>query len=412
MWARTRLKIGWGDLLYGMGRCLVPGDAGKHEREILNFWPAAAEESLVCFSVRSGFDLALQALDLKEGDEIVFSALNIRGMVKIASRHGLKILPVDLDLEHMGPKREALEAAVSPKTKAIVVAHLFGSRLDLDPVFEVARENGVLVIEDCAQVFDGQAYQGDPRSDIAMFSFGPLKTATALGGAILRIKDRDLRARMAQIQADYPVQKQKAYAKRLCKFAAVKLVCLRPVFSAVNFISRLTGKDFEDPLSDFVRGVAKLGTAQKIRWRCSPALLAVLARRLKTWREGSLAARAQTGRRLLSLLDGTVTCPGSANREHSYWVFPILTEDPPALIRELRRHGFDGANLPRSQTVPAPEDRQELSPVTATNALSQLVILPCYPEIPDRELRREAEVVKGYFGARGALPKGEVSAAS
>lgn len=412
MWARTRLKIGWGDLLYGLGRCLVPGDPKKHEREILNFWPAAAEDSLVCFSVRSGFDLALQALDLKEGDEIVFSALNIRGMVKIARRQGLRILPVDLDLEHMGPKREALEAAISPKTKAVIVAHLFGSRLDLDPVFEIARKNDVLVIEDCAQVFDGQAYQGDQRSDIAMFSFGPLKTATALGGAILRIKDPALRARMAEIQASYPVQKQRAYAKRLLKFAAVKLVCLRPVFSVIDVVSRLTGKDFEDPLSDFVRGVAKLGSARKIRSRCSPALLAVLARRLRTWREGSLAPRAQSGHTLLKLLDNAVTCPGAANKEHSYWVFPILADDPLDLIRELRSNGFDGANLPRSQTVAAPEDRQELSPITATTALSQLVVLPCYPEMPIRELEREAGVVKAYFENRATHPKGAVSSVS
>ena len=72
----------------------------------------------------------MSALDWPENSEILYSALNVKGMVKIAERHGLQPVPVDLELDSMGPSLEALERAITPQSRAIVVAHLFGTRLD------------------------------------------------------------------------------------------------------------------------------------------------------------------------------------------------------------------------------------------------------------------------------------------
>ena len=67
-------------------------------------------------SRRSGFDLLIQALDLKPGDEVIFSALNVKGMVRIVRDAGLVPVPVDLDLAHMGPRLEKLKAAITPRS--------------------------------------------------------------------------------------------------------------------------------------------------------------------------------------------------------------------------------------------------------------------------------------------------------
>src|SRR5690606_31664613 len=128
-----------------------------------------------------------------------FSALNIKGMIKIVDRQGLTPVPIDLDIEHMAPRLELIERAITPATRAIVVAHLFGTRLDLAPLAAIARRRGIMLIEDCAQAFDGSRYRGHPEADVSMFSFGPLKTATALGGAILRVRDPALLSRMREI---------------------------------------------------------------------------------------------------------------------------------------------------------------------------------------------------------------------
>ncbi len=349
---------------------------------------------MTCFSVRSGFDLTLQALDLPRGSEILFSALNIKGMIRIVEKQGLVPVPVDLDLERMAPRLDLIERAIGPNTRAIVVAHLFGTRLDLDAVIELAHRRGLVVFEDCAQAFDGQAYKGHPESDIAMFSFGPLKTATALGGAILRVRDAALRDRMRAIQDAYPVQPTPHYGKRVLKFMALKVVLLPPVFGLLFRLCHMLGKDYEDPVSDAVRNVASLGSAKKIRKRMPGAMLAVLDRRLSLWREGSLEGFARMGESLRRKLGDSVVLPAAGNRIHNYWVFPILTDEPMRLIRALRKAGFDGANLPRSKTVSAPPERPDLEPETAKDALDHLVVLPCYPGMSEADLDRQAQIVR------------------
>jgi len=393
MWPRVQLKVGWGDLAFGLWSSLRTPDRDTVAQRVEARWSPEGE-ALTCFSVRSGFDLALQALALPPGSEVLFSALNIKGMIRIVEKHGLVPVPVDLDIEKMAPRLDLIERAIGPNTKAIVIAHLFGTRLELDAVIDLAHRNGLVVFEDCAQAFDGKAYKGHPESDIAMFSFGPLKTATALGGAIFSVRDAALRAKMRAIQEAYPVQPSGAYAKRVLKFMGLKIVLLPPVFGVLFRLCRMLGKDYEDPVSDAVRNVASLGSNRKIRKRMPAAMLAVLERRLIRWREGSLDGFARMGDSLRRKLGDSVVLPASANRIHNYWVFPILTDDPMRLIRALRSAGFDGANLPRSKTVSAPPERPELEPDTAKDALDHLVVLPCYPGMSEADLERQAKIVR------------------
>jgi dTDP-4-amino-4,6-dideoxygalactose transaminase len=392
MWSRIRLDIGLADIAAGLIRCVFAGDRRATERRVEALW-APEGDALVTFSVRSGLDLMLQALDLPKGSEVLFSALNVKGMIRIVERHGLVPVPVDLDLRHMGPAPAALERAVSPKSRALVVAHLFGTRLDLDAVVAFARRHGLVLVEDCAQAFTGLDYRGHPGTDVSLFSFGPLKTATAIGGALARVRDGGLRQRMRTIQDAYPVQTSGSYAKRLVKFAALKLILSRPVFRLVTGTLRLFADDYEDAIGDAVRGVAQLGSAKKIRKRPSAALLAVLERRLARFDPADLEQRIDAARRLDRHLAPGVVRPASANALHTYWVYPMLADDPKPMIAALRRAGFDGAQQSRSQAVAAPPDRPELTPVVAADALARLVVLPCYPAMPDAEIAREAAVV-------------------
>jgi perosamine synthetase len=392
MWARIRLDISSADLAFGLFRCMFPGDRARILRDIEGFWGAEAT-TIACFSVRSGFDLLLQALAFPPNSEILFSALNIKGMIKIAKRHNLLPVPVDLDVDHMGPTLKSMERAITQQTRAIVVAHLFGTRLDLDPVCTLAKRHNLFIIEDCAQAFDGPAFSGHSEADASLFSFGPLKTSTALGGALLRIRDPELAARMRSLQSEYPVQGNGSYLKRLLKFGAFTIITSPRVFGLVAGMFRFKGQDYEDAISDKVREVASLGSVKKIRHQPSTALFAMLQRRLRGWREGKLSARKKMGEFLLGLLQDVVVCPGRKNSLHTFWVFPIVVDKPKEIIAALRQEGFDGAILSRSEAVTPPDDRPELNPVVARRTLSQMIILPCYPGIPLSELARQAAVV-------------------
>ncbi len=200
MWSRKRLDIGWSDLAVGAVRACFPPDSARAERGVAAPWPEP-DKMLPCLSVRSGFDLLLSALALPAGSEVLVSAITIADMVRIIEEHGLAPVPVNLAPQRMAPEMEHWQAAVTPATKAILVAHLMGGRVEMEPVLEFARRHGLLVFEDCAQAFAGTQYQGHAESDASMFSFGVIKSSTALGGAVLRVRDAELLRRMRQARS-------------------------------------------------------------------------------------------------------------------------------------------------------------------------------------------------------------------
>ena len=402
LWPRMKLQIGWGDLAAGAVACLAGGDRGALVRQAESYW--SGESSLLCFSVRSGFDLLLKALALQPGDEVIFSAVNIKGMIGIVRREGFVAVPLDFDRASITPSAASLQRALSPRSKVLVVAHLFGCRLEFEALIDAAHAAGLIVVEDCAQVFSGRDYAGHPKADVVMFSFGPLKNATALGGALLNLRDPALREKMRAIQEGYPLQPTDKQAKRIVQFAGLKLLALPLVFGVMQRLFALTGKDFEDSVSERVRNVAKFKQAKSLRIRPSTALVALLCRRLARFDPAVLRRRADKGRRLKELLGGSVALPGDANARHDYWVFPAVVERPQDFIAALRRQGFDAAGMSRNQAVAAPDDRPQLQPVAADALLARLVILPCYDGLPDRELERLARLVREAAAQPAATP--------
>ncbi len=240
MWSRKRLDIGWSDLAAGAVRACFPPDSARAERGVAAPWPEP-DKMLPCLSVRSGFDLLLSALALPAGSEVLVSAITIADMVRIIEEHGLAPVPVNLAPQRMAPEMEHWQAAVTPATKAILVAHLMGGRVEMEPVLEFARRHGLLVFEDCAQAFAGTQYQGHVEADASMFSFGVIKSSTALGGAVLRVRDAELLRRMRQGQAAWPVQSRWRYLKRLVKYGTFKLLTSPPACGAITGVCRAWG---------------------------------------------------------------------------------------------------------------------------------------------------------------------------
>ena len=393
MWARTQLKIGWSDLVAGLAKSFNPPDRVEERRRAEAYFSDNGD-TIVAFSVRSGFDLLIQALELKPGDEVIFSALNVKAMVRIVREAGLVAVPVDLDLEHMGPSLEKLKAAITPRSRVFIAAHLFGCRLDLDPLFAFAKEHGIVAVEDCAQAFNGREYPGSAVADVNMYSFGPIKTSTALGGALIRVKPDALREKMRAIQAAYPVQPESKQRQRLWRFMALKLITTRTVLSMMYHFYHARGRDYQEDLANTVRDVVKLKAARTLRFQPSATLLYLLNRRLTQFDMDSIRARQAKGERLRDLIGGATTLPAQGNAHHDYWVFPLLVNEPRKFIDALRAAGFDAADQTRTQHIPAPQDRPELEPTLAAKSMRGLVVIPCYDAMPDSELARQAEVIK------------------
>ncbi len=394
---RKRLDIGWTDLWFGLRNCLRTQPAETIQRQIEAEWsPGAA--SLACLSVRSGFDALLTALALPSGSEILVSAMTIRDMVRIIEAHDLVAVPIDLDVQRLAVRADRLAQAITPRTKAILVAHLFGSRMPLAPALSVAREQGLMVIEDCAQAFAGDAFRGHRASDVTMFSFGPIKTATALGGGILRFRDGELCQRVRQCQSRWPLQCRRQFAARLTRMALVHLLTYRPLYTTFAAFCRATGLSHDNIVSGSVRGFAGGDLLAKTRRRPCAALLALLQRRLTSFDEHSLTKRMALAAMIAARLS-KVDRPGALAEDHTHWVFPILSDAPDELVRHLWSRGFDATRGATSlHVVQPPADRSAMTATEAEAAFAKLVYLPLHAAMTQCDIDRLVAAVAEFVG--------------
>lgn len=394
MWVRKRLDIGWSDLAVGLTRCGLPSPRNGLQPGLEGVW-ADASHTLACLSVRSGFDLALATLAWPRGGEVLMSAMTIPDMARIVQEHGLVPVPVDLDVGTLGPDVEGLRRGITKASRAIVVAHLCGGRLNVEPILALARHHGLMVFEDCAQAFDGRGYTGHPEADVSMFSFGSIKTATALGGAILRVRDRELLEKMRARQARFPVQPRRSYLCRLMKYAAFKALSTPLLYGVLVRAWLAMGRDYDRLVNGFVRGFPGPDFFDRIRQQPCGPLLAMLRRRVRAYDGHRLECRTAKGRLLTALLGDRVICAGASMSPHNFWVFPILVENPSEVIAALRNAGFDATQGHSMCVVTPPADRPGLAARHAAETLARIVYLPIYPEMTERALRRMADVVLG-----------------
>lgn len=388
MFPRGSLDIGWRDMAVAALRCLWSDRPERMQRRIEARWSADGD-TLACLSVRSGLDLLLRALALPPGSEVLVSAITIPDMLHILAHHGLVAIPIDLDPAALSVDPVQLAQSIRPQTKAILIAHLFGSRMPLAPVLRIAQEHGLFVIEDCAQAHD-TTYRGHPDSDASLFSFGPIKTATALGGAVIRCKDRAQTEQLRRLQAIYPRQPNRWFLRRLLRFAALKLLAHPVRFGVFVALCRLRGRDHDQVIAQAVRGFAGADMLARIRYQPSRALLHLLERRLVRYNVAAIRARVAFARRVIARLPNTPR-PGGTAAAHTHWVLPIESADPDALIRLLWAHGFDATRRASTLTVVPPPPRAP-DPANARRLLERLVFLPMYRGIPAHKLTQLGQI--------------------
>ncbi len=379
-----RLDLTWHQ--WAMAVALTaPGDeAGT--RASLQGADGPAAGALAFLSVRSAFDALLSACAFAPGDEIVLTAVTIDDMPRIVRAHGLVPVPLDIDPATMAPDPAALAALCTERTRAVVVADLFGGRLDLTALARTARDHGLLVIQDLAQGFAGPGDRGDGAADVCLQSFGTLKTATALGGALAYVRDAALRRAMAEVQQAWPAQRNRDVARKLAKVAVMMLAQTVPGYSLLSFGCALAGRPVGDVVRAMTRGFGGMDAAQllvALRHRPAPALLRMLAHRLRRFEPSRLRRRAEAGEAVVSALPPEV-CPGHAQARRTHWLVPVSVAEPERLRASLLAVGLDASGASNVTAVGG---------VAAARLVQGLVLLPVSPELPVARRQRLVAVV-------------------
>src|SRR5581483_4303536 len=150
--------------------------------------------AIACASGSDALLLALMALEIGPGDEVLTTPFTFVATAAAIARLGGRRVFVDIDPASYNLDSSKLETAITPKTKAILPVHLFGMSADMGTIMKIAAERGIAVIEDAAQAI-GATYAGKPAGSIGAcgcFSFFPSKNLGAAGdGGILTTNNPD-----------------------------------------------------------------------------------------------------------------------------------------------------------------------------------------------------------------------------
>src|SRR5262245_11386983 len=139
----------------------------------------------------AALEIALLAAGIGPGDEVIVPAMTFAASANVVLRAGARPVLVDVDLDSRNTDVARIEAALTPRTKAIMPVHFAGLPVDLAPVYALAKKRGLRVIEDAAHAM-GAAYGGKrigAQGDLVALSFHPNKNLTTIEGGALTLAD-------------------------------------------------------------------------------------------------------------------------------------------------------------------------------------------------------------------------------
>lgn len=185
----------------------INGKIVKEFQNDLEKYMGDGVHTTTCGNGTDALQIALMALELKPGDEVIVPAFTYVASAEVIALLGLKPVMVDVDEKTFNISIEEMRKALSEKTKAIIPVHLFGQSADMEPILEFAKEHNLYVIEDNAQAIgayytfsDGRKMKTGTMGTIGCTSFFPSKNLGCFGdGGAIFCRDEKLAERIHMI---------------------------------------------------------------------------------------------------------------------------------------------------------------------------------------------------------------------
>jgi dTDP-4-amino-4,6-dideoxygalactose transaminase len=182
------------------GQYILGNEVGEFECKVAGY--LGVNYAVGCASGTDALQVAMMALGVGNGDEVITTPFTFVATTETIALLGAKPVYVDVHPETFNIDPSKIEAAVTPKTKAIIPVHLYGQAADMDPIMKIAREHRLHVIEDAAQAM-GASYKSrkiGTFGEAACFSFFPSKNLGGMGDAGMVVTgDKNLAERMKMI---------------------------------------------------------------------------------------------------------------------------------------------------------------------------------------------------------------------
>lgn len=343
------------------GDFILGEDVAGFEQEFALY--CGVDHAIGVDSGTSALELALRALGLGPGDEVITPANTFIATVLAIIHAGCTPVLVDIDSDTYLMDVEATRAAITPRTAALMPVHLYGQPADMDPLNALADENGLVVIEDASQAH-GARYRGrrtGALAEVAAFSLYPAKNLGAVGDAgVVVTSDPGL---------------------------ADSIRLLRNYGSPQKYVHDLLG--FNRRLDTIQARVLRAKLPHLDRWNASRRATAELYRR--------------------TLADLPVKLPGELDgAEAVYHLFVVEVDDRDGLMAHLGTQGI-GALV----HYPIPVHLQKAClplghgpgdfPLTE-RAAGRILSLPMYPGMPDQFVERVAYAIRDYVRRGMAVP--------
>lgn len=172
--------------------------AKRFEQAFTEFLGDASLESIAVNSATAGLHLALEALGIGPGDEVITTTHTFTATAEVVRYLGADVKLVDIDPATLNIDPKAVEAAITPRTKCIMPVHYAGLAADMPAILDIARRHGLKVVEDAAHALpttSGGKLVGTLRSDATVFSFYANKTITTGEGGMLVTRNPELAKR-------------------------------------------------------------------------------------------------------------------------------------------------------------------------------------------------------------------------
>jgi dTDP-4-amino-4,6-dideoxygalactose transaminase len=163
------------------------------------------KHAIACASGTDALQLGLMALDLKPGDEVITTPFTFAATTETIALLGGTPVYVDIDPQTFNIDADAIEAKITPRTRAILPVHLFGQPCDMTTIMSIAKKHNIPVIEDAAQAV-GASWNGVKAcaiGDMAAISFYPSKNLGAFGDGGMIVTNNDAHAKALRTIANH-----------------------------------------------------------------------------------------------------------------------------------------------------------------------------------------------------------------